>query len=126
MPYTLKNLLNQSFPINLNESGNMIRILVVFNRFYRGDVIAGQLAQQGFAVQSLDVEQLDLATLEYSVFDVAVISLYPDILASWSTYRRFKRRFPYLPVLVHMRPDTMESLTTAIEDIYRISFREVS
>lgn len=126
LPSTCKDLFRHSLSSNLNESGHMIRILVVFNRFYRTDATADQLAQQGFTVHLLDVEMLDLATLDPSMFDMAVISLYPDVLASWSMYRRFKQSCPYLPALVHMRPDTLDSLTAAIEDIYRISFREVS
>ncbi len=76
------------------------------------------LCQEGYEVEQIGLESLDLSSPEVPEAELAIVHLHPDVPATWGTYLDLKHRFPDFPVLVYMRHHAVDTLKSAIKNIF--------
>ncbi len=94
----------------------MKKILIV-SRGSREKTISSELKAGGYDVRLIGVEKLDFNSLDLSRFNLAVISLHPDISATWNAYLDFRQQFPGFPALVYMGHHGVDRLKSAIKNV---------
>ncbi|MFP4531847.1 MAG: hypothetical protein ACLFNS_04090 [Desulfobacterales bacterium] len=78
------------------------RILIIRQSSHRDDEMADAIEAMGFGVHPMPAESLDFSTFSLTTdFDLAIINLYPDALASLEAYLVMKKQTPEFPVIIH-------------------------
>ena len=80
--------------------------------------VTRKLCQEGYEVEPIGIDSLDLSSPEVPEADLAIVSLHPDVPATWGAYLDLRHRFPGFPVLVYMRHHAVDTLKAAIQNIY--------
>ena len=99
--------------------GPLRHLLIIYNQINSAEAIGEDLRKIGYAVHFIPIKSLDCNQLKFSVCDLGIIQIEPDISIAWRTYRDLKKQFPDFPVLIYIRKSNMESLKMAIQDIFR-------
>ena len=97
----------------------MKTILIIDNEAQEKVLVNEALQREGYHIKTMDADSLDLETLDPSSFDLTIVNLYPDVPTTWGIYLDFKHHFPDCPVLVYMNHQALESLKSAIKNIFR-------
>ncbi|MFO7971486.1 MAG: hypothetical protein R6U40_07025 [Desulfobacterales bacterium] len=79
--------------------------------------ISSELEKNGYDVELIGLEELYFNSLDLSGFNLAIISLHPDISATWNAYLDFRHQFPGFPVLVCMGHHGVDRLKSAIKNV---------
>lgn len=80
--------------------------------------VSRQLCQEGYEVQPIGIDSLDLSSPEVPEADLAIVSLHPDVPATWGAYLDLRHRYPGFPVLVHMHYHAVDALKASIQNVY--------
>ena len=95
------------------------RILLIRHPSHRDDEMVNALDAMGFAVHPMLAESLDFSALSLTTdFDLAIINLYPDALASLEAYLVMKKQAPEFPVIIHTHAEKADHLASAIKNIF--------
>lgn len=95
----------------------MKKILIVCRGSREKKTISSELEKNGYDVELIGLEELYFNSPDLSGFNLAVISLHPEISATWSTYLDFRQQFPGFPVLVYMGHHGVDRLKSAIKNV---------
>lgn len=79
--------------------------------------ISLELKEHGYDVELIGIEELDFNSLDLFGFNFAIISLHPDISATWNAYLDFMQQFPGFPTLVYMGHQNVDRLNSAIKNV---------
>jgi DNA-binding NtrC family response regulator len=104
-------------PEQKGGKGKMKKILIVCRGSREEKTISSELKEDGYDVQLIGVEKHDFNSLDLSRFNLAVISLHPDIAATWNAYLDFRQQFPGFPALVYMGHHGVDRLKSAIKNV---------
>lgn len=80
--------------------------------------VCRQLRREGYEVKEVGLELPDLSSPEISGADLAIVHLHPDVPATWGAYLDLRHRFPDFPVVVYMRHHAVDTLKSAIKNIF--------
>lgn len=95
----------------------MKKILIVCRGSREKKAISSKLKEDGYDVEFIGIDELDFNSLDPSRFNLSIISLHPDIPATWSAYLDFRQQFPGFPALVYMGHHGLDHLKSAIKNV---------
>ncbi len=93
----------------------MEEILIIDNPDKDQKAVFDELKREGYAVRLAAVKAEELKGLDPSSFELAIITLHPDIPSAWDPYMAFKRFFPDCPVFIYLDSHPLENLKSAIK-----------
>ena len=99
----------------------MEKILIIDNTNKGRKAVFDELKREGYAVRLAAVKAEELKGLDPSSFELAIITLHPDIPSAWDPYTAFKRFFPDSPVLVYLDSHPLENLKSAIKKYIKLN-----
>ena len=78
----------------------MPKILIVDDQQYIRELLAEELIQEGYLVQSTGDAESVIGHLKFSRPDLVLLDLYLDGPDGWEVLPEIKRQHPHLPVLI--------------------------
>jgi hypothetical protein len=97
----------------------MKQIAVIYRHSASTQEIVEALEAEGHAVWPIPLELYIPVQFDASAYDLAVIHLAPDIATAWGTFHDFREWFPGLPVVLYMCRNNIETLKSAIKDVFK-------